>query len=857
MIPRATYRVQFHRTFTFSDALKLVSYFAKLGISHLYASPILMARAGSMHGYDVVDHGRVNPELGGEDGFRALSTELRRNNIGVILDTVPNHMAVGAADNPYWLDVLEKGSDSIFANLFDIDWEPAQPNLRDKILVPLLGKPVVECLAGGEISLEWDERLGKFAFAYAEHRFPLRKDDYEKVMGDAPSPAEADLSRYTDPKALGELLEQQNFRLAYWRSAGERINWRRFFDITSLAALRVEDDAVFEQIHATVFRLYSEGMIDGVRIDHVDGLADPEAYCRRLRARLEAMTPQRPEDLPREPAVILVEKILADGEELPAGWEVDGTTGYDFMNAISALQHDARSEQRFNTFWAGISERSADFDVEEHQARREMLDTAFASALRGTAAAFQRLHDEPEPEAEAFEKALELLLEHFRAYRTYAKGDNREPPPGEVFEEALVAAREMATDDENAALRRIAAAMRGEDAHDAAAAAEAVRRFNQLAAPVAAKAVEDTAFYRYGRLLSRNDVGFSPRRFAMAPHEFHEANSKRQAAFPSSLLATATHDHKRGEDARTRLAVLSEIPERWEQEVRAWFEFNASVRPQGVGAGDEYQLYQTVLSSRPFGLSGGGEGLARFKRRILAWREKSLKEAKLQTSWAQPNPTFESAHAEFVRKILNPDHGFLQRLEKFSNLIAPAGALNSLVATTLRCTCPGVPDLYQGAELWDFSMVDPDNRRPVDFHIREEMLGAAGNPADLLDDWRTGDIKLALIARLLSVRASHPALFHGDYVPIESGDDKLLAFAREAEDKVLLVAVPRLCAEAAMARGLPLPDAMLGSDAAFEFPRQWSGRDWRNALDPQLGPMPLFGRRPLFAEFPAAVLLSA
>ncbi len=843
MKPRATYRVQFHRTFTFSDALKLVSYFAQLGISHLYASPILMARAGSLHGYDVVDHGRVNPELGGEEGFRLLAAALRKNGIGVILDIVPNHMAVGAADNPYWLDVLEKGRDSIFANLFDIDWEPS---LKDKILVPLLGKPVADCLADGEIALVWDERLGKFVFAYGEHRFPLRKEDYAPVMEGAATPAEADLSRYADPEHLRMLLEQQNFRLAYWCSAGERINWRRFFDITSLAALRVEDDAVFEQIHATVFRLYSEGMIDGVRIDHVDGLADPEAYCRRLRARLEAMTPLRPEALPREPAVILVEKILAEHEALPAEWEVDGTTGYDFMNAVSAFQHDGRSEEAFNRLWSSLSNRPADFECEEQQARREMLETAFASALRGAAASFQRL-DDGRGSPEAFETALSLLLIHFRAYRSYAKGDRPEPPPGPFFAQALAAAQKEADSAVQGALALIAAVMRGEKPEEGVA--EAARRFNQLAAPVAAKAVEDTAFYRYGRLLSRNDVGFSPRRFALPPQAFHESNRQRQAAFPGALLATATHDHKRGEDARARLAVLSEIPERWESEVRTWFALNTPLRLPGIGAGDEYQLYQTLVASRPFGL--GGEGLAAFTRRILAWREKSLKEAKLETSWARPNVDFENAHGDFVRRILDPDHGFLQQLEKFTALIAPAAALNSLAATVLHCTCPGVPDLYQGTELWDLSMVDPDNRHPVDFHIREEMLKAAKAP--LLEDWRSGEIKLALIARLLALRAAEPALFAGPYIPIDSGSDKLFAFARAAEGKVLLVAVPRLCAEAAMARGLPLPDESLGRDGRLA--QAWHGKTWRDALDPQRPPVEPFEGWSPFAAFPAAVLV--
>jgi (1->4)-alpha-D-glucan 1-alpha-D-glucosylmutase len=850
MKPLATYRIQFHKNFTFSDALKQVGYLSRLGITHLYASPILMARAGSMHGYDVVDHGRVNPELGGEDGFRALAAELRKNGLGIILDIVPNHMAVGGADNPYWLDVLEKGRDSIFANMFDIDWEPAQANLRDKLLVPLLGRPVLECIADGEISLQWDARLGKFAFAYAEHRFPLRREDYETVSAGAPSPAEADLSAFANPEALRALLEQQNFRLAYWRSAGERINWRRFFDITSLAALRVEDDAIFEQIHATVFRLYSEGLIDGVRIDHVDGLSDPESYCRRLRARLEAMTPLRPEELPRQPALILVEKILADGEDLPTAWQVDGTTGYDFMNAVSGLQHARENEEAFDRRWTDLSGRPADFEIEECQARREMLENAFASALRGAALSFQQLDDEGTLAPAVFEAALEHILEHFRAYRTYALGDKAEPAPGPFFEAALHEAEDGASEEEARALTIIAAAMRGEDAADGAVAAEAVRRFNQLAAPVAAKAVEDTAFYRYGRLLSRNDVGFTPKRFAISAEEFHDGSLKRQAHFPAALLATATHDHKRGEDTRARLAAISELPALWETEVREWFDLNAPLRPPRVGAGDEYQLYQILVACRPFGLSD--EALSAFSRRILAWREKSLKEAKLETSWAKPDADFENDHAEFVRALLDPQHPFLARLEKFSGTLAPAGALNGLVATVLKCTLPGSPDIYQGTELWDFSLVDPDNRRPVDYHIREEMLAAAGDPATHLKDWRDGQVKLALLARLLNLRATELELFGGNYRPLETGDPHLFAFARQSGDKVLFVAVPLLSAEAAIARAMPLPDDRLGE--AFALPDDLRARAWRDGLTGADVPPP--NDRPLFAEFPAAVLVS-
>jgi (1->4)-alpha-D-glucan 1-alpha-D-glucosylmutase len=852
MIPRATYRLQFHKAFTFADAQKLVPYFARLGISHVYASPILMARAGSMHGYDVVDHGRVNPELGGEDGFRALAASLRKEGIGVILDIVPNHMAVGAADNPYWLDVLEKGRDSIFANLFDIDWEPAQANLKDKILVPLLGEPVADCLKDGEISLIFDERLGKFAFSYSEHRFPLRKEDYETVQAGAATPSQADLSPYGDPERLRGLLEQQNFRLAYWRSAGERINWRRFFDITSLAALRVEDDAVFEQIHATIFRLYSEGMIDGVRIDHVDGLSDPRSYCRRLRARLEAMTPLRPEALPREPAIIWAEKILADREDLPTDWEVDGTTGYDFMNIVSGLLHDPKGEEAFNRLWSEISGRPADFEIEECKARQEMLETAFASALRGAANAFQRLEDDGALPVAAFEAALDSVLEHFRAYRTYALGDKPEPAPGMFFEEAWQKAQSKAEGDVGRALTIIAEAMNGEDGGDGAVAAEAVRRFNQLAAPVAAKAVEDTAFYRYGRLLSRNDVGFTVARFAISPNDFHAANAKRQSHFPHALLATATHDHKRGEDTRARLAVLSEIPDLWEREVKEWFALNAKLRKDSVGKADEYQLYQTLVASRPFGL--GGEGLTSFTRRILAWREKSLKEAKLDTSWAKPNADFEQAHAEFVRAILDPDHDFLTRLEKFSGMIAPAGALNGLVTTVLRCTAPGIPDCYQGTELWDLSLVDPDNRRPVDFHIRGEMLASSEPLEALVKEWRDGHVKLALLARLLALRAGEPGVFVGEYRAIETGDERLFAFTRSALDKTLFVAVPRLCARSAMEKGQPLPDDGLGE--GFYLPEDLRAKNWHDGLGPERKGVPAPHQRALFKDFPAAVLIA-
>jgi (1->4)-alpha-D-glucan 1-alpha-D-glucosylmutase len=801
MTPRATYRMQFHKGFTFADAAALAPYLAALGVSHLYSSPVLAARAGSTHGYDVIDHARVNPELGGEDGFRALAAALRAHDIGIILDIVPNHMAVGGADNSCWLDLLEKGRDSVFANMFDIDWEPAQPSLRDKVLVPLLGSKPREAIEAGELSLIKDEALGKYTFTYAEHRFPLRKEDYEEV--------EADLAAANTRTRLGELLERQNFRLAFWRDAGERINWRRFFDITELAALRVEDDGVFEIIHATTFRLYGEGLIDGVRVDHIDGLTDPKAYCQRLRARLDALNAQRER---KDAPYIVVEKILAQDESLPDDWGIDGTTGYDFMDQVSALQHEGGNAGRFGALWAAISRRWPDFAPEERAARREVMENAFANQLRATAAAFQV--QAPETGRNDFETALARLLERFHAYRTY------DGTPSPAFDSAYEEAKAEAP---GGALDAIARTMRSgkEEARDA------VRRFNQLAAPVAAKAVEDTAFYRYGRLLSRNDVGFAPDRFALPAEAFLRKASERGRAFPHAMLATATHDHKRGEDVRARLAALSEIPDLWEREVRTWFALNAPCRPPQVTPGDEYQLYQTLVGSWPVETD-----------RALAWRQKSLREAKIKTSWFAPDLAFEEENAGFVRAILDRNHGFARRLDSFVTKLAPAGICNSLVQCALRYMLPGVPDLYQGAELWDFSLVDPDNRRPVDYGLRKGMLA---RPVSL-DGWESGAPKLALIRRLLAFRRERPDVFEADIEAI-SAPDCVLAFRRGP----LLVAVPLLTARSSIERGIPLP-MVVGA-------LQVEGR-WHNALDPDLPPVRSLDCAELFANFPVAVLVS-
>lgn len=861
MIPSATYRIQFHESFTFADAVPLASYLKQIGISHLYASPIFAARAGSTHGYDVIDHTRINPELGGEDGFTALVSALHAHELGVIVDIVPNHMAVGGADNPWWLDVLESGQASPYSGMFDIDWDPQDVGMRGKLLVPLLAKPLDDALADGDIALIWDETLGKLAFAYHEHRFPLRREDYARVTGSA-DPRTAVLASWNTREAMQEMLAQQHYRLAYWQVAPEAINWRRFFDINGLAALRMEDERVFEAVHAKLFQLYAAGLIDGVRVDHIDGLTDPRSYCRRLRERLDGLDAQRPPSARPGPAYFIVEKILAPGETLPNDWGVDGTTGYDFMNDVSALLHDPRGEAPMTQLWTALSGRAADFEAEERLARSELLHANFASHLRAAADAFHRLalFAGRDVDEARLQRALSAILEYFRAYRTYATGISPCPPPGSIFDSAVSEASHLISPEDVEALAFIGGAMRGAFAEFGQVAWRAARRFNQLAAPVAAKAVEDTAFFRYGRLLSRNDVGFTPGIFAFSKAELDTSIAKRNADFPNSLLATATHDHKRGEDVRARLAVLSEIAEGWQREVKTWFDLNAPLRSSAIEGGGEYKLYQTLLGTWPMDFTPEDPRLDDYAARILPWREKSMREAKLSTSWTEPNADFEKANMDFARALLDPARSaaFLNRLSAFVARLAPAGALNALTQCGLRCTLPGVPDLYQGAEFWDLSLVDPDNRRPVDYAARMQALADAGSPADLLRHWQDGHLKQWLIARLLSLRAREPDCFEGGtYEPVQATgprENHVIAFLRRHRDKAIFVAVPRLCAVACIDAGAPLPAREFWEGTELELPI--AARSWQSALqqDVSYDSRASFACAELFAHFPVAVL---
>jgi (1->4)-alpha-D-glucan 1-alpha-D-glucosylmutase len=889
---RATMRLQLHRAFGFADAAAQVDYAAGLGISHLYASPILGARAGSMHGYDVIDATRVNPELGGEDGLRALVARLREHGMGLIVDIVPNHMAVGRDDNAWWLDTLEWGADSRYARFFDIDWDVPDLALRGRISAPFLGKPYGEALADGELRLDFDAQDGRFSLRYYEHRFPLAPRLYAPLLragGDAlaaPSrrfrealarrgraarwsafadacrdlaaasgdAAIADaisalLARYNasdDRTQLHRLLERQHWRLAWWRTAADEINWRRFFDVIDLAGMRIEEPAVFEATHATVFRLFAEGLIDGVRVDHIDGLADPRAYCRKLRARLTQLAAQRPAGLPDEPAYFVVEKILAPHEALPVDWRTDGTSGYVFMNDVGAVLHDGAGQPALAALWRRFTGHSGDFEIEARSARRRIPQELFAADLEACARALHRIARADTMQRDwslaAIRRVLVELLVHFPVYRTYADARGRSAADAAIMHDVCASARSSCRRGEEALVDQVDRWLGAEPPQGAATAGErrmrlaAIARFQQLTSPVAAKSIEDTAFYRYGVLVSRNEVGADPAQFAIDPARFHEHCAVRRARFPRAMLATATHDHKRGEDVRARLAVLSELPQEWERTVNRWQQDNAPLKAglDGPDPTDEYILYQMLVGAWPLTLEPlDGAGITAFRERLDAWQRKAVREAKRRSGWVEPNLPYEDACSTFLQRITT-NHRFIADLHSFVDTIALPGAINGLAQTTLKLTTPGIPDIYQGCEFWDFSLVDPDNRRPVDYAARRAALASAETDAALLAGWRDGRLKQRLIARILALRAESALCFaHGSHrglVADGTHASHLLGFAREHPHGSVLVIVPRH--PSALFAGTPTAsgDPARWLDTALRLPKSLCGRQWFDAV---------------------------
>jgi (1->4)-alpha-D-glucan 1-alpha-D-glucosylmutase len=695
---------------------------------------------------------------------------------------------------------------------------------------------------------------GEPVVRYFDNDFPIDPNDYAHV---AECGFESfDTSNPSGRCQLHTLLERQHYRLAWWGVAGDEINWRRFFDINGLAGLRIEDPKVFEETHATLFRLYADGLIDGFRVDHVDGLSDPPGYCRRLRQRLDELAPDRR-------AYLVVEKILGAGESLPADWDVDGTSGYDFMDQVSAVQHDASSEQSLAQLWQRLSHRPAAFEQEETTARLEILLRGFEAQLGAATAALHTLARldtrTRDTSAAAIRRGLIALLSHFPVYRGYAAGLKRSASDQVAFAKALNAAKDGSPASAHAVLDRIDRWLGGEEG-----GRETVRlrklagtRFQQLSAPVAAKAVEDTAFYRYGRLLSRNDVGFDAARLGASVDSFHQANAERLAAFPDGMLATATHDHKRGEDLRARLAVISEVPEAWATFVRRCLELNPGVsRPD---PGDEIMLYQMIVGAWPLDLdASNAAGIGEFVERLAGWQQKALREAKLRTDWTEPHEDYETTAREFLQRLFEPASGFLALARPFIDLIAPAGAVNGLSQALLKMTVPGMPDFFQGTEFWDFSLVDPDNRRPVDYGRRRTALAAGADAASLLETWRDGTVKQALVHAVLELRRQAEPLFaRGSYLPLTVNGplaDRFVAFARVNTSSAMVVVAPRLV-HSLLRPGDGLrfdPDALRHTTLAL--PPELHSRSARNVFGGAVRMQAELRLDALLAHFPVAVL---
>jgi len=884
--PRATVRLQLHGGFTLNDALSQVDYYSELGISHLYLSPVSRARAGSTHGYDVTDHARVNPELGGEPALRALAAALHERGMGILLDIVPNHMATHW-DNAWWRDVLAHGRASPYAQWFDIDWQCADPWLRGRVLAPTLGRPYGESLEAGEIRLAWDEATQAYCIE-AGGRYPVAPGTLRAQADPAQTLQAYDSATEAGRRALHGLLQRQHYRLAWWPTAAEQINWRRFFEISDLVGVRVERPAVFAAVHALTLRLYAEGIIDGVRVDHIDGLAEPGAYCRRLRAALRrAATTGGRRGAKAEPYIV-VEKILAEDEALPAAWQVDGTTGYDFMEEAGALLHAAPAQDVLQRAWQRIGADPRPPAVQLEDARRLMLARHFAAesdALLRVLARLARLDPAARDCAPpSLQRALVPWLMAFPVYRTYGE-------PGAVAQADLAWCR--AADRRG---REIAHAERAEPDPVGELAADCVARWlaeppgpedpseparlrrraqarlRQLTPPLAAKALEDTYFYRNGTLLSRNEVGASPQCFALDPPALHERLARRARSHPHAMLATATHDHKRGEDVRARLAVLTEIPQEWLGFADDWIGRAARLadaQPAPHGA-DLYMLLQTLVGAWPPELDPRDDaGVAQFLDRVGTWQLKALREGKLRSNWLAPDEAYEAACdalRDALRAQAHPE-GLLGQAAAFAQRLCLPGMVNGLVQTALRLTAPGVPDLYQGTERWDYSLVDPDNRRPVDYAARRAALANTADfmqldPADAAC-WRGGNIKQALVRRLLTLRAEVPeALRHGSYQPLAVEGPQanhVLAYARRARqgEQVVVCVLPRACA-LRLAPGGDTPQA-LWRDTRVMLPADSTLPPLHDVLTQAAPALDAGGLRvaELLARWPVAVLAGA
>jgi (1->4)-alpha-D-glucan 1-alpha-D-glucosylmutase len=781
--PVATYRLQFHKGFKFKDAIALVPYLASLGVSHVYASPFLKARPGSMHGYDVVDHNEVNPEIGTERELKQLVAELKKHGMGMVLDLVPNHMGVLHADNAWWLDVLEKGRASPYARFFDIDWA------HGKLLLPVLGKHYGEAL--DELKLE--KKAGKWSVRYFEHSFPLN------------AKSQQGLRPPKDTLALHRLLEKQYYRLAYWRVASDEINYRRFFEITDLAGIRVEDRTVFEATHGLVARLAREGGIDGVRIDHPDGLADPKQYFERLA-----------ELFPRR--WIVIEKILADHEKLPDDWPVHGETGYRFVNLLTGVFIDTTAESRFDRIYRRFTGERRTFEEIARESRWLIMATTLAAELHMLSNWLARIaagnRYTRDYTASGLRKALAEIAAQFPVYRTYVSARGVSENDRRVIDSAVRAAKRASHTADPSVFDFVRSVLVLENVPPGARKNEMLRfsmRFQQFTAPVVAKGVEDTAFYRYNRLIALNEVGGHPSRFGFSLKDFHAAAEERSQRWPYTMLGSSTHDTKRSEDVRARLAVLSELASGWRMTLRRWSRLNKAE----ISKSDEYHFYQALVGIWP------GQVSKELAERLKAYMLKAAREAKERTSWINPDQEYEKALERFVEQSMQ-NKPFLDDVRATVARVAQLGLLVGLSQALVKVASPGIPDYYQGTEIWDFSLVDPDNRRPVDYGLRKKLLKA--EHSDTLKNLQDGRAKLHIIRKGLEVRRKHPALFQGArYAALyadEGREENIIAFSLSDGANSIVAVAPRLFSRLMAEDDL----APLGASAWGEARLQLDGR---------------------------------
>jgi (1->4)-alpha-D-glucan 1-alpha-D-glucosylmutase len=951
-VPGSTYRLQFNEGFTFARARALVDYYEELGVTDCYSSPVLRARPGSPHGYDIVDHSQVNPELGGEGRLVEFAQELRARGMGLVVDVVPNHMSIADSLNEWWQDVLENGPGSPYARYFDVDWNPPNPALKNRVLLPILGDQFGRVLEKQELRVSY--RDGAFHLNYWETQLPVAPRssvgilrlavDGARALLDESHPSVVELESIvtalthlpprteTDPARvrerrrekevvrrrlsnlvkesnearaaihetlqrfngeagrpesfdlLEELIGEQAYRLSFWRVAADEINYRRFFDVNDLAAVRVEERPVFTAVHEVVLRLVRRGLVTGLRVDHVDGLLDPFKYLTDLQREAAAAAGRRRSDAPADaeasedvgegghaenaeaaagaaPFYVVVEKILGHDELLRREWPVHGTTGYEFMNLLNGVFVDASNAQAFRELYAEFAGAHARFSDLVYECKRLILKAAMSSELYVLSRKLSRIAEQHRYTRDftqnSLHHALTEVIACFPVYRTYIRRTQTSVSPDDRLNinAAVRAARRRNPTQDTSVFDFIGSLLllrdpRGLTARQRAERRDFALRFQQLTSPVTAKGLEDTAFYRFYPLASLNEVGGEPALIGVSPGRFHERNRDRQESWPHSLSATSTHDTKRGEDTRARINVLSEMPEEWNRAVYRWRELNRALKATVEGAeapdaNEEYLLYQTLVGTWPLAALDD-EGRAEYTGRLQDYMQKALKEAKLHTSWINPDESYERAVREFVASVLDPERSaaFVEDLSEFARVPARAGMLNSLSQVLLKTTAPGVPDFYQGTELWAFTLVDPDNRRQVDYEQRRSHLASLRGACDsgdatafvngLLGTPEDGRVKMYVTSRALNFRRARAGLFsRGRYVPLAARGRRagnVLAFARADGDDACVTIAARFFTRLGVGREGPLAlGAEVWGDTALPLGELAGGR-WRDVF---------------------------